>query len=561
MKFRTILPLAIMAASTLSVVAQTPWIHVYVKNHKTNTSEIGFPSMPVSEIDSVYFTEYKGRFSKMGLRGSGQSYELPFSNISYWTIGPNVPTFRFTTSPALQEVESKEEYLDGMLAIDGAGLVSDFSGPMLIRGRGNSTWNYPKKAYRVKFAEKTKLCGFRKAKNYVLLANFIDPTLMRNHAAFTAAQLCGMPYPNHAMAVDVYFNDECKGSYMLTEKCGFNNGSVDLPADVEANSIMFELDTNFDEDYRQVSPYFMLPVNLKDPNAPADPEAAKTWWDEWFADFEAMEQAVFYGQNIGLYIDYTSLARYLLTFNICCNQELNHPKSVYLYKTKGEKYQFGPAWDFDWAFGYSPTYRVVSSEGLTAEERQALIDGAVEAAKAQDVQWFPFTYNGFQLIWCGDEIFCWFDGQQFVYGWPDSCKSYGPSYNNFLLGYGQNSNNPGGMGNGGEFFLSIVMNNPEFMAEYKRVWDEFSAKLPEFWASFDAYAATLPPTFERNVMLWGMKSSNPGDTEFAGAEDNLEGAIGVLRAWLQKRIDFISNPDNNYGLYDPATAFQPGMGN
>jgi hypothetical protein len=34
------------------------------------------------------------------------------------------------------------------------------------------------------------------------------------------------------------------------------------------------------------------------------------------------------------------------------NYEIHQPKSLYLYKTKGGKYHMGPAWDFDWAYGF-----------------------------------------------------------------------------------------------------------------------------------------------------------------------------------------------------------------
>jgi hypothetical protein len=41
------------------------------------------------------------------------------------------------------------------------------------------------------------------------------------------------------------------------------------------------------------------------------------------------------------------------------NVETHHPKSCYLFNenpAEGEKWKFGPAWDFDWAFGYEETH-------------------------------------------------------------------------------------------------------------------------------------------------------------------------------------------------------------
>jgi hypothetical protein len=172
------------------------------------------------------------------------------------------------------------------------GVFDDFEGEIQVRGRGNSTWNYPKKPYRIKLPSKESICGFTKAKNYVLLANYIDPTMMRSAVASMAAQHAGMPYPTHSTPVDVYFNKNYKGSYTLTEKVGFNNGSINLSKTDEENAILFELDTNFDEDLRACSKHFRLPIVVKDPDAPEDPIAAQEWFEEWLMDFDAMEYAV-----------------------------------------------------------------------------------------------------------------------------------------------------------------------------------------------------------------------------------------------------------------------------
>lgn len=564
MKIRSLIVPAIFAFA-LSGMAQTPWMHFYLKKYVTPVDS-GMPSMPVDSVKGFNFTEKDGRFIHAKFKAMNRDYSISLSNVDHWVIGPNVPTFRIVTEPdTFKEVDSKEEYIPATLSIDGAGIIPDFSGEMLVRGRGNYTWyNVPKKSYRIKFAEKTKIWEHKKAKNYVLLGNFIDPTYMRNHAVYSATQLIGAPYVNHTQPVDVYFNGKLKGSYMLSEKCGFNNGSVDLKKEDEAKSVMFELDTNFDEDFRSVSTYFQLPINLKDPDAPEDPVEAKQWWSNWVADFEQMEEAVAMGKNMSDYIDYQSLAQYLFPFVLSCNQEICHPKSVYLYKTEGGKYKFGPAWDFDWAFGYKPTYRKTSGNKLTDAERQKMKDEALAIAKEMagpNGDWAIFDYNGQTLMWVGYDMIYYMADGYFVPNWPDNVVSYAPSYENYLLNSGKNSNNANGTGNGGEFFLSIVMNNPEFMAEYKAVVDAFMAKLPEYWESFDAYAAALKPSATKDNILWKTSGSNPGnDEEFNDADNTFDGAVDVLRRWIEKRIQFITDEKNNYGLYDPETDFTPGWG-
>lgn len=562
---------ALIGVCGFGAAAQDPWIHVYGQpNYDTKPanqySGIGtFYSLPMNEVDSVRFTTAtSGKFNRLRLYSESRShkYSILIRNIIKWEIGPNVPTFHIdiTDDPKLSEVESKTDYLNGSLRIEGCGIVDDFTGDMQIRGRGNSTWNYPKKAYRIKFPEKTKICGYKKAKNYVLLANFIDYSMMRNEAACLAAQYVGMPYPTHAMPVDVYFNKALKGSYMLMEKVGFNNGSVDLKKEDEANSIMFELDTNYDEPMRQASKFFRLPVMLKDPDAPADPAEAEIWYADWMADFNEMDRAVYEGRNIGDYIDYTTLAKYLICYNLACNQELNHPKSVYLYKTKGGKYQFGPCWDFDWAYGYQPTYRNQLSEEIDDATARQMIDDILAYIEANGIKSYTFfEYNGGGFVWFGEESFMaeTSDGRWNSY-WPYGQVEYAPSYRNYLLGYGRNNQNTqGGIGNGGEFFLSIIMNNPEFMKVYKTEWEAFKTRLPEFWEEFDAYAASLRPTAWRNTTVWSNFYSAAVDREFYNYEDSTEGAIEILRTWLQKRIEFIDDESCNFGLYDPRTEYVP----
>jgi hypothetical protein len=92
------------------------------------------------------------------------------------------------------------------LAVNGRGGYEDYTGKTEVKGRGNSTWGYPKKPYRLKLNKKAEICGLGKAKNYVLLANHLDPTLMLNSVAFKIGRLLELPFTNHAIPVDVVLN-------------------------------------------------------------------------------------------------------------------------------------------------------------------------------------------------------------------------------------------------------------------------------------------------------------------------------------------------------------------
>ena len=111
-----------------------------------------------------------------------------------------------TTDPSIVEIPSKDYYLEGTLAVNGRGGYEDYTGKTEVKGRGNSTWGYPKKPYRLKLNKKAEICGLGKAKNYVLLANHLDPTLMLNSVEFKTGRLLELPFTNDAMPVDVVLN-------------------------------------------------------------------------------------------------------------------------------------------------------------------------------------------------------------------------------------------------------------------------------------------------------------------------------------------------------------------
>ena len=255
-----------------------------------------------------------------------------------------------TTDPSIAEIPSKDYYLEGTLAVNGRGGYEDYTGKTEVKGRGNSTWGYPKKPYRLKLNKKTEICGLGKAKNYVLLANHLDPTLMLNSVAFKIGRLLELPFTNHAIPVDVVLNGIYKGSYLLTEQIEVKENRVDLD---ENNSVMWELDSYWEDEPKFKSTAFNLPVMVKDPDLTTEQ------FEYWKKDFNAFTtqfaKEPLEGNSYVDMIDIESVAKFLITFNLVHNMEINHPKSVFLHKEGNGKYVMGPIWDFDWAYDYEGT--------------------------------------------------------------------------------------------------------------------------------------------------------------------------------------------------------------
>ncbi len=245
------------------------------------------------------------------------------------------------------EITSKSTYLQATIAIAGHGLYSDFTGTTEIRGRGNSTWSYPKKPYRLKLSAKAEILGLPKAKNWVLLANYIDPSLMCNAVAMKIGHDLEVPFTNTIIPVDLTINGNYRGSYVLTEQVEVDENRVNIGEE----GWLLELDSYYDEDYKFKSLSYNLPVMVKEPELQHESEIIPIK-----AAFEAMESLIistgFPNNNYADHLDIPVLTKYLLVYFLTGNEEMNHPKSIYLHKKASGKFTFGPLWDFDWAYGY-----------------------------------------------------------------------------------------------------------------------------------------------------------------------------------------------------------------
>ena len=251
-------------------------------------------------------------------------------------------------------VTSKSTYLDAKFRISGNGVYENFEDSVQIKGRGNSSWSYEKKPYRLKFAEKVKPFGLTKGKSWVLLANAQSGSLMANAIAMKIGQMAGAKYVNHIIPVELYMNGQYMGSYMFTEKVGMANNSVDID---ENSGYLIELDTygSSDEPITRTGIYY-LPVKVSEPDLDElATDIAAERKNRIIADCKAMQNAINNNSGLDEVLDIDATARFFLTNDLALNQEINHPKSTFYHKDESDpdgKIAFGPLWDFDWGFDY-----------------------------------------------------------------------------------------------------------------------------------------------------------------------------------------------------------------
>ena len=232
----------------------------------------------------------------------------------------------------------------------------------LIRGRGNDSWNNPnshKKSYRIRFNSKTSLFGYTAQRNWVLIAQYRDPTLLFNVVAFELGDRFNIPFNHTFDFVELYLNGDYKGNYMLTWHNQVNPGRVNID-DLEGWFI--EMDGYYDEDPKFRTTKYELPVMIKSPEAPTGnlEDINNPFYNFVKREVNNLTDAVaspdFPESGYRNMINMRTFIDFMMIQEIVDNLDFQHPMSTYLYKDKGGLINMGPLWDFDCGYGYDYNY-------------------------------------------------------------------------------------------------------------------------------------------------------------------------------------------------------------
>lgn len=179
----------------------------------------------------------------------------------------NVPSmFISTESGKMTKVDNDKEYKEAgemrLIGADGTSLADETL--KYIKGRGNQTWNYSKKPYNIKLENKTDLLNMGSAKDWCLIANFLDDTGMRNKLIYDLAEEMGFAFSPECEYVDLWLNGKYMGLYLLTEKIEIKENRLDI-YDLEEHTEMLNGDLSR---FTRVTSAVMQYYNIK--NDPED---------------------------------------------------------------------------------------------------------------------------------------------------------------------------------------------------------------------------------------------------------------------------------------------------
>lgn len=256
-----------------------------------------------------------------------------------------------------------ESTLDAALTLsydrNGQRMSQDIASPLTIRTRGHSTRYMPKRSYRIRFDENTSLLGMKSAKNYILLANYIDHSQVRNALIHFMSRFYDSLYPIDYRFVDLSFNGVYQGNYLLTERVEFHKNRLDIPfvpaATNSDSGFLVELDypgVEFMGEGTEGVDMFRLegrPYQMKEPNLDT-PGFEARHFNFIRTTMENVTSRLKNRQDVSALIDIDNWVDYFLLQEISKNVDVGWG-SVYVYKAPNEPLRHGPLWDFDISMG------------------------------------------------------------------------------------------------------------------------------------------------------------------------------------------------------------------
>lgn len=231
-----------------------------------------------------------------------------------------------------------------------------------IKGRGNTSWDKPKKGYNITYDKKVGIAGMEKNKKYSILPNYQDDALSRNRFLYDLSDAVGMPYASDSRYVDFYANGYYWGSYLMCEKVEpgslvpevDDKGYLDDDGSIKDDfAFIAEVDASAGDDDYWVS-VDGLKITIKAPEIdPGDPG-----YDEVKAyvksKFSAFYNATAPGGKLSEVADVDSVAKLYLINELGKNWDSGVSSTFFTYKQddKGVYRFYGsPVWDYDNTLG------------------------------------------------------------------------------------------------------------------------------------------------------------------------------------------------------------------
>lgn len=258
----------------------------------------------------------------------------------------SLPTIKIAIEGG-QGIISKENYIKGsVIFLDSEeeySIVDSICIPMKIKGRGHNTWNEPKKPYRIKLDRDTALYGMQEDKDWCLLGNYADKSLIRNLVAMEISRICEMSWTPEMRNCELFINDTYQGVYTLCEQKEVSKHKVDI--DINAGEVLIGMDTYIDKPVFWSTDY-ETPVFFIEPKSPNNEQIAFVR-----TKIDSLEFSLHNNEfdNVYRLIDIKSFINNFIIQELSLNNDAIC--CYFLTLTKTGKFEDYFVWDFDHSFG------------------------------------------------------------------------------------------------------------------------------------------------------------------------------------------------------------------
>lgn len=313
-------------------------------------------SVPLDAVN-VYVRDIEGRYL------ARRTYDLTReANIGPWKIVAErhtIPTLFFESDDhsqfeAMNASETKEETASGNLHLC-AGKENIWPDGMKasLQGRGSTSWHVDtKKSYTLRFDKAQNLLGLGKNRNWNLIGNGYDQSLIKDRAFSEISEQIGIRFQPQMVSVSLYVDGKYMGVYTLTSKISVDANRIAI----KKGDYLYRLDNPYpDHPIRYESDVWFedygMPYPVADLLYPAEPSA-----DEGLMASQILQRFIDARDNPGIegftdICDLDELARFYwiqeasMNFDACS-------RSIYMYHTMSDnKMHFGPVWDMDLTLG------------------------------------------------------------------------------------------------------------------------------------------------------------------------------------------------------------------
>lgn len=386
-----------------------------------------------------------------------------------------------------------------------------------IKVRGNSTsmsqytghgGSDAKRPYRLKFAKKDKTLGIDfkhdminggySKRNWTLLANAFDHSLIRNALTCELGKIVGMPFNPGYKFVDLVINGNYRGTYQVSDHCEVDGDRINIDEDT-GWYVEFQGRTDM-ADFPMYNSSGGLTYNISNPepaytgtetnrvDSAAVESIIKDEMADWFSNkWQPAFNAGFTSPTTGwrAYNDEETLMKFWIITEI--TGDYDGLMSVKAYRETDGKLHWGPVWDKDLAYG---NYSSMSNpEGRLVKDMEN----------------------------------------------ASSVKGY---------------------------FVNNFAKDPAFMAKVKAKMDELVAGGLKtiLCDKIDELAALVAETEALNAAKWTYKGPGCGLEEYdsdVSGYDNHAAYVAQLKDWINKRVDYVQTQINTlYEETNTATAFE-----